>query len=226
VTNIRIGQSLSKPLMGGTLFHMKDDPADDNGLRGPADHSVREQIVAAASTHFKRFGYRKATVSDLAKAIGFSKAYIYKFFDSKQAIGQAICSACLKKIPVEAAAAIKEAHSASDKLRLFYRSIVTSSTRLFFDGGTLFDIAETSSTERWPSWNAYCATVLETLKEILAEGRKNGEFERKTPIDETARAIMQSMQPFTHPVMLRQNLELLPEAQNEVMSLVLRSLSA
>ena len=55
--------------------------------RGPADHEVRDQIVTAATEHFSRYGYEKTTVSDLAKAIGFSKAYIYKFFESKQAIG-------------------------------------------------------------------------------------------------------------------------------------------
>src|SRR5204862_385421 len=60
--------------------------------RGPTDHNVREQILEAAEEHFSRYGYEKTTVSDLAKAIGFSKAYIYKFFDSKQAIGEAICS--------------------------------------------------------------------------------------------------------------------------------------
>jgi AcrR family transcriptional regulator len=32
------------------------------------------------------------------RPIGFSKAYIYKFFDSKQAIGEAICAQCLEKI--------------------------------------------------------------------------------------------------------------------------------
>ena len=45
----------------------------------------------AANEHFSRYGYEKTTVSDLAKAIGFSKAYIYKFFESKQAIGEMIC---------------------------------------------------------------------------------------------------------------------------------------
>ncbi|HEY7799341.1 MAG TPA: TetR/AcrR family transcriptional regulator, partial [Hyphomonadaceae bacterium] len=60
--------------------------------RGPADHAVRDQIIEAAHEHFSRFGYEKTTVSDLAKSIGFSKAYIYKFFDSKQAIGEAICA--------------------------------------------------------------------------------------------------------------------------------------
>src|SRR5437667_12367004 len=53
--------------------------------RGPVDHNVREQILEAATEHFSRYGYEKTTVSDLAKAIGFSKAHIYKFFESKQA---------------------------------------------------------------------------------------------------------------------------------------------
>ena len=43
--------------------------------RGPADHEVRNQIVTAATEHFSRYGYEKTTVSDLAKEIGFSKAY-------------------------------------------------------------------------------------------------------------------------------------------------------
>jgi AcrR family transcriptional regulator len=64
--------------------------------RGPADHDVRDQIVAAATEHFRLYGYEKTTVSDLAKAIGFSKAYIYKFFESKQAIGEQICANCLR----------------------------------------------------------------------------------------------------------------------------------
>ena len=55
------------------------------GQRGPSDHNVRDQIIVAANEHFAHFGYDKTTVADLAKAIGFSKAYVYKFFDSKQA---------------------------------------------------------------------------------------------------------------------------------------------
>ena len=73
--------------------------------RGPADHNVRDQIVVAAEAHFSHYGYEKTTVSDLAKAIGFSKAYIYKFFDSKQAIGEAICARTLSTI----VAAVEEA---------------------------------------------------------------------------------------------------------------------
>src|SRR2546427_7883035 len=52
--------------------------------RGPVEHDVRQQIVTAAKEHFSRYGYEKTTVSDLAKAIGFSKAYIYKFFEDRK----------------------------------------------------------------------------------------------------------------------------------------------
>ena len=81
--------------------------------RGPADHSVRDQIVEAADEHFSHYGYEKTTVSDLAKAIGFSKAYIYKFFDSKQAIGEAICTKTLGAIVVAVEEAVAGAPTAT-----------------------------------------------------------------------------------------------------------------
>lgn len=70
--------------------------------------------------HFSRYGYEKTTVTD-PPAIGFSKAYIYKFFDSKQAIGEAICASRLEKIMVAVSEAIADAPSASEKLRRLFR---------------------------------------------------------------------------------------------------------
>lgn len=91
--------------------------------RGPLDHSVREQIVEAAFEHFGHYGYEKTTVAELAKSIGFSKSYIYKFFDSKQAIGEVICANRLSLIMEAVHSAIADAPSASEKLRrLFGRS--------------------------------------------------------------------------------------------------------
>lgn len=200
----------------------------DNGVagpRGPAEHAIREQIIQAANAHFKHYGYNKTTVSDLAEAIGFSKAYIYKFFDSKQAIGQAICSSCLKAIPAAVTAATANARNPADKLRLFFTAIIETSVNLFINERKLHDIAEVSSIERWPSSITYLATMHEMLREILIEGRNAGEFERKTPLDEVVRAIMQAMQPFIHPVMLRENLDRLPQGPIEVVNLILRSLS-
>ncbi|KOR17283.1 TetR/AcrR family transcriptional regulator, partial [Burkholderia cenocepacia] len=100
--------------------------------RGPADHDVRDQIVAAATEHFSRYGYEKTTVSDLAKAIGFSKAYIYKFFESKQAIGEMICANCLREIETDVRAAVAAAELPTEKLRRLFKVSTEASLRLFF----------------------------------------------------------------------------------------------
>jgi AcrR family transcriptional regulator len=195
------------------------------GQRGPVEHGIRDQIVDAAEAHFSRYGYGKTTVADLAKAIGFSKAYIYKFFDSKQAIGQAICVQCLDKVLAAGEAGIAEGKTASEKLRRFFNGIVATSAELFFDDKLLNDIAAHSAEERWPSAMAYMERAQTLLKEIILLGRETGEFERKTPIDEVCEAILLVMQSFMNPLMLKHNLDDLPEAPTKVVNLVLRSLA-
>jgi AcrR family transcriptional regulator len=195
------------------------------GQRGPVDHAIREQIILAAEGHFKHYGYGKTTVSDLAKAIGFSKAYIYKFFDSKQAIGEAICSGCIAKIAAAGETAVSEGRTATEKYRKFFRALVEAELALCFKDRKLFDIVAFAVEENWPSTVVHDEIMLGTLRQILIEGRESGEFERKTPLDETARTIMQVMQPYMNPVMLVHNLDSLPEGPMEIANLVLRSLS-
>src|SRR5215212_5556812 len=103
--------------MRGMVSPMNEIASAAPPARGPAEHTVRAQIVEAAEEHFSRYGYEKTTVSDLAKAIGFSKAYIYKFFDSKQAIGEAICSKTLSGIVATVEQAVTGATTPSDKFR-------------------------------------------------------------------------------------------------------------
>ncbi|KQY28310.1 AcrR family transcriptional regulator [Caulobacter sp. Root487D2Y] len=195
------------------------------GQRGPVEHGIRDQIVDAAEAHFSRYGYGKTTVADLAKAIGFSKAYIYKFFDSKQAIGQAICVQCLDKVLAAGEVGMAEGKTASEKLRRFFSGIVATSAELFFEDKLLYDIAAYSAEERWPSAMAYMERAQALLKEIILLGRETGEFERKTPIDEVCEAIMMVMQSFMNPLMLKHNLDDLPEAPTKAVNLVLRSLA-
>jgi len=52
---------------------MNQPSVSSPSARGPADHDIRDQIVAAANEHFSQYGYGKTTVSDLAKAIGFPR---------------------------------------------------------------------------------------------------------------------------------------------------------
>jgi AcrR family transcriptional regulator len=193
--------------------------------RGPVDHDVRDQIVAAATEHFSRYGYEKTTVSDLAKAIGFSKAYIYKFFASKQAIGEMICANCLREIETEVRAAVDEADRPPEKLRRMFKAIVEKSLRLFSQDRKLYEIAASAATERWQATRAYEERIQKLLQDILQEGRQTGDFERKTPLDETAMAIYLVMRPYLNPLLLQHSFDYTDEAPTQLSGLVLRSLS-
>ncbi len=193
--------------------------------RGPLDHDVRTQIVDAATDYFTRYGYTKTTVSDLAKAIGFSKAYIYKFFDSKQAIGEVICANRLGEMMRAVDAAVAAGTSASDRFRRMFRAFVDVGTTLFFEDRKLYDIAATGASEAWPSVQDYERYIEELIAKIVREGREAGEFERKTPLDETANAICLVMKPYINPLLLQYNLDGAQAATVHLSNLVLRSLA-
>jgi AcrR family transcriptional regulator len=193
--------------------------------RGPAEHNVREQIVEAAEKHFRRYGYEKTTVSDLAKTIGFSKAYIYKFFDSKQAIGEAICSRTSSAIIAAVEEAVAGATTPTEKFRRMFKTLTATSVSLFFNDRKLFDIAASSAGEGWPSARAYAERIRQILMEVVREGRESGEFERKTPLDETVHAIYLVMLPYANPLLLQHNLDFVEDAPVQLSNLVLRSLA-
>lgn len=193
--------------------------------RGPADHDVRDQIVSAATEHFSRYGYEKTTVSDLAKAVGFSKAYIYKFFESKQAIGEMICANCLHQIEAEVRAAVEEADRPPEKLRRMFKATVEASLRLLFQDRKLYEIAASAANERWQAALAYEERIRALLQDVLQEGRQSGDFERKTPLDETTTAIYLVMRPYLNPLLLQHSFDHADEAPARLSGLILRSLS-
>lgn len=193
--------------------------------RGPAEHAVRDQIVEAAHEYFGHYGYAKTTVSDLARAIGFSKAYIYRFFESKQAIGEAIVGECVDEIFATTREAVESGRDANDKLRKFAKTVTSATMEVAFNDRKIYEVATQASSENWPPVQAYVERLQALLEDILKEGRETGQFERKTPIDETCRAIYYALLVFNDPVFLQRSSDLLPDAQTEVVNLILRSLA-
>ena len=57
----------------------------------PADPNRREDILKAAREVFKQDGYGKAHVAEIAERAGVAKGTVYLYFQSKQAILDALC---------------------------------------------------------------------------------------------------------------------------------------
>src|SRR5258706_5020674 len=58
---------------------------------------TRERIMATAEALFRRMGFAKTAVADIASELRMSPANIYRFFPSKNAIVEAICRRCLSE---------------------------------------------------------------------------------------------------------------------------------
>lgn len=200
-------------------------PAASDAGRGPAEHDVRTQIIEAATAHFSHYGYDKTTVSDLAKAIGFSKAYVYKFFSSKQAIGEVICANCLGQIERDVDDALEGVQAPPERLRVLFTVIVEASLRLFLQDRRLYEIAVAAATDQWPSAQAYQGRIRQRVEDILRDGRARGDFERSTPLADTSRAVFQVLAPYLNPVTLPHLSALHAEAPTALQQLVLRSLA-
>ena len=59
---------------------------------------TRERIMETAEALFRRLGFAKTAVADIASELRMSPANIYRFFDSKNAIVEAICRRCLSQV--------------------------------------------------------------------------------------------------------------------------------
>ena len=106
-----------------------------------------------------------------------------------------------------------------------FKALTATSVGLFFNDRKLYDIAASAAAEGWPSARAYAKRIRQILMEVVREGRENGEFERKTPLDETVHAIYLVMHPYVNPLLLQYNLDLVDDAPVQLSNLVLRSLA-
>ena len=148
-----------------------------SGQRGPAEHERREQIIRAADEHFRHYGYAKTTVADLAKAIGVSAAYVYRFFESKQAIGEAVCAMTLAHIDDELLGIANDPkRSAADRLRALYRCLADRGIELFFKERRLHDLVTAAVEGRFPSVMRHKQVMLEAATRVVESRRRRRRF--------------------------------------------------
>jgi AcrR family transcriptional regulator len=197
-----------------------------SGQRGPADHKRRQQILQAADEHFRLYGYRKTTLADIAKSIDLSTPYIYRFFESKQAIGEAMCWHCLGAALSEIDGSIEQIKSPVEKLRRVFLGLEGITWRLLSEQKKIHEMVSVSFEENWESIGRFREGIYQTIRRIIIEGRESGDFERKTPLEETARAIARTTELFYHPTLLEQAGKSQQEEALAVANVAVRSLTA
>src|SRR5258708_8622061 len=138
--------------------------------RGPSEHTRRDQIVTAAREHFRQFGYEKTTVGNIAKAVGVSAAYVYKFFESKQAIGNASCRLSLEDIARDVKKIVESQISVQERIRLIFLALSSHACELSLRDSKLREMILFAWQERWQAIEGYETSLEVLIRQLVEEG--------------------------------------------------------
>lgn len=164
---------------------------------------TRTRIVEVGETLFRRLGFAKTTVADIAGELGMSAANVYRFFPSKHAIVEAICRRCLGEIDENAWAVARARGSVAQRLDRLFQGIIRYHKENFISEKRLHDIVLIAIEENWDSILAHKQTVRNAIELIVRDGIESGEIEAVDP-RAASEFLMRGMICFCHPVLMAQ----------------------
>ena len=167
---------------------------------------TKARIVEVAEEHFRRIGYAKTAVADLAVALGMSSANIYRFFPSKSAINDAICEKLLAESDAMVDAIVGAGGSAADRVARMIEEVHTFNRTRLTDERRIHDMVEIAMEERWPAIDAHCERMGQQIGRLLVEGMERGEF-GPMDVEETAETIFSCLCGLFHPVMIAEDFD-------------------
>jgi AcrR family transcriptional regulator len=180
---------------------------------------TRERIMETADALFRRLGYAKTAVADIASELGMSPANIYRFFPSKIAIVQAMCQRCLVELEEKAWAVARAKGPASQRLERLELDILAYHKENLLEDQKVSDIVEVAMEENWAAILAHREKIRTVVELILRDGIEAGEFEPFDP-RETSALIMKAYVGFCHPIMIAQALKEGLDLETEARSLI------
>ncbi|HEY3639981.1 MAG TPA: TetR/AcrR family transcriptional regulator [Xanthobacteraceae bacterium] len=170
----------------------------------PDDTHAR--IMETAEALFRRLGFAKTTVADIAAELGMSPANVYRFFASKGAIVEAICKRCLSEVEEKAWKVARSKASAAERMEQLILEILAYHKENFVSEQRVNELVVAAIEASWDAIRAHKQSMQNVTELILRDGIAAGEFEAVEP-RETAELIMRSVVAFTHPLLIGQCVE-------------------
>ena len=164
---------------------------------------TRARIMDTAEVLFRRLGYAKTAVADIASELDMSPANVYRFFSSKNAIVEAICQRFLKELEEKAWATARAKGPAARRLERLFLEILAYHKENMLTEQRVNDIVLAAMDLSWDAIRKHKESMHTIVEVLLRDGIVAGEFEAVDP-DKAATQIMQAMVSYCHPVLLAQ----------------------
>jgi AcrR family transcriptional regulator len=146
-----------------------NDVASDGAL-------TPERILEAAEDVLRRFGPSKATVVDVARALGVSHGSVYRHFPSKAALRDAVLERWLHRISDPLEAVVRGKQPAPERLRVWMDQLMAAKRRRVRDEQELFATYGILAADAREVVKAHVDTLVGQAERIIADGMKAGVF--------------------------------------------------
>jgi AcrR family transcriptional regulator len=166
----------------------------------PSDTALtRDRILDAAADVIRRFGPAKATVVDVARALGVSHAAVYKHVATKAELRELVVARWIDAImpPLRAIAAKKG--PAPARLRRLFDTLVAVKRQRVTEDPELFAAYRTLAAETQLVATAHVAELNQLVAGIIRAGVKEGTFRNVDP-EAAGRSVLIATSRFHHPV--------------------------
>ncbi|WP_370419207.1 TetR family transcriptional regulator [Streptomyces sp. QH1-20] len=164
----------------------------------PPETLTPDRILEATEDVLRRFGPAKATVVDVARALGVSHGSVYRHFGSKAALREAVTERWLDQSHAELSAVAEAAGPAGPRLRAWLTALFAAKRRKSGSDPELFATYMVLVGENSGVVDRHIETMIEQLAGIVENGIGQGEFR---PVDPTtaARAVWDATNRFHDP---------------------------
>jgi len=140
-------------------------------------HETRERILYAAMDRIKHYGYGKTTMAEIAADCGMSPGNIYRFFEAKIDIAEAMARLHYAEQHGRLSAIARRRElSPDERLKLLLFTRMRENQELISSNAKVLDIAEVLHRERPLFANEQLAQERVYLAALLEEGAEAGLF--------------------------------------------------
>ena len=159
---------------------------------------TRDRIVATAEDVLRRFGPEKATVVDVARALGVSHAAVYRHVKTKAELRELVVQCWVDEMMPPLRALVARKGPAPKRLRQLFDTLIAIKRRRAAADPELFAAYRSFAAEVQSVAAAHVGELVELGAAIIRSGVEEGTFRDVDPIT-TSQAILFATSRFHHP---------------------------